>query len=627
MDLLQGVGVLYRGTINYFISILIFFILTLSPAFATEKKNIILITFDAMGAKYLPFYGFNKNTAPHLNAFSKDCYLFVNAISQSGSTSISLGSLFTSLYPFADNLIVDKVNVKQNKLFLPYYLKGRGYHTYAIVRDEYAKSKYGFGHGFDYFDEDYVFNDAENTFTTAISLAKYRLKEPFFLWIHNEEPHSPYLPPEKYFREFYHHNTLPTVYSFIDRTIRKPWEVEEAKYDQFNKDLLKISKSSAIYRIYARTVELGEEELEQLKARYLGNIKYADEQFGRFMSYIKTQPFFKNTILIVSADHGESLGSHNVFDHNDLFQDMIHVPLLLHLPGQNFGQIIDKPLELVDIYPTIIELLGFHVEHNIRGENMLKEKRDKSYQFSEYPWKKVVIKNKIKYVCDQDLFYSYHLDVDPDEIKMITEHQVGAEICQITPLSGDIFFNTSKTANSFTMKNDDNSPYLASGKIMHLRSTELNKFKLVDFLDLKKEKTYVLARDNEHLKINVTKNVDSDLAHRMIDRELFQIKSVFTKSFSPYPEQLSNEIECPKELMPIYYQTEAEGEMHPYLLTYSNDRFGIGICSKDLVSFRHLIGWIYCSHEKELYRIKYFIPMSKNDEGVVAFFTTLTCQH
>jgi hypothetical protein len=78
--------------------------------------------------------------------------------------------------------------------------------------------------------------------------------------------------------------------------------------------------------------------------------------------------------------------------------------------------------------------------------------------------------------------------------------------------------------------------------------------------------------------------------------------------------------------MPMYSQGEVDGERRPYLLAYTNERFGIGICSKDLISFRHLMGWIYCSREKELYRIKYYTPLAESDEGVAALFTNLTCQ-
>jgi arylsulfatase A-like enzyme len=616
-------------TIKYFILTLILFIFTLSPVFAAEKKNVILVTFDAMGARYLPFYGFDRNTAPNLDSFSKECLLFTNVISQSGSTSISLGSLFTSYYPFTDNLMTDVVNFKKNKLCLPHVLQGKGYHTYAIVRDEYAKSGYGFGHGFDYFDEDYPpdGNTAEETFDSAISLIK-NLKEPFFLWIHNEEPHSPYLPPEKYFREFYPERNIPTIYSLIGSSKGRPYEMDLKNYRRFNRYLLNLSEESHRYEIYGREMTLGDEEIKQLRARYWGNIKYADEHFGRFLKWIKAQPFFNRTIVVITSDHGESLGAHHLFDHNELYQDIIHVPLLLHLPGQNFRKIVDKPAELVDIYPTLLNLLGLSVEHKIRGENLLQEKREKLFQFSEYPWKKILVENKMKYVCDQDLFYAYHLDRDPDELKMIAEQPASKERCKIPPLPDDIFFDSGERVAPVKMPKKDIKEILdlPSPTKLHIGSTQLKKFQWIDLIELKEKKVYVFIKGNEHLKIEVAENVTPDLAHQIINGELFQIKSVFAKSFSPYPEQLSREIECSKDLMPTYDEAKTGDERRPYLLTFSNERFGIGICSKDLISFRYLMGWIYCPQEKELYKIRYYIPKDQNDKILIELFTTLTCQ-
>jgi len=601
----------------------------MSPTLASEKKNVILITFDAMGARYLPFYGFEKDTAPNLDAFSKECFLFTNAISQNGSTSISLGSLFTSRYPYIDNLMVDVVNFKENKVFLPYFLKKMGYNTYAVVRDEYAKSRYGFNHGFDYFDEDYYpnTNTAEETFGSATALLKNRIKEPFFLWIHNEEPHSPYLPPEKYFREFYPERNIPTIYSLIDPSKGRPFEMELKNYRRFNRYLLNLSEESHRYLIYGREMKLGDEEIKQLRARYWGNIKYADEHFGRFLKHIKAQPFFNRTIMVITSDHGESLGAHNLFDHNDLYQDIIHTPLLLHLPGQSEKRIIDTPVELVDIYPTLLELLEIEVKEKIRGENLLKEKRKKLFQVSEYPWKKVFIKDKIKYVWDDRFFYSYQLDKDPNELNRIMEHPGGKDLFEISPLSDDIFFNSKEIGGTVISKKEMERTWdLSSYKKMHIDSKELKNFQLTDFIEMKEKKLYALTKGNENLKIERTENSARDSAQQLIDMELFQIKSLFGKSFSPYPEQLSKEIECSKELMPTYFVAEVQDERRPYLLTFSNERFGIGICSKDLISFRYLMGWIYCSQKKELYKIRYFIPKDQNDKILVDFFTTLTCQ-
>ena len=89
----------------------------------TKPYNIIIVTFDAMGARFLDLYGFQKETAPNLRAYAGECHVFTDAISQSGSTSYSLGSLFSSLYPFTDDLITpdrDNLSIKRNRLYLPY---------------------------------------------------------------------------------------------------------------------------------------------------------------------------------------------------------------------------------------------------------------------------------------------------------------------------------------------------------------------------------------------------------------------------------------------------------------------------------------------------------------------------
>jgi hypothetical protein len=282
---------------------------------------------------------------------------------------------------------------------------------------------------------------------------------------------------------------------------------------------------------------------------------------------------------------------------------------------------------LVDIYPTLLDLLEIEVKEKIRGENLLKEKREKSFQVSEYPWKKVFIKEKIKYVWDDKFFYSYQLDKDPNELNQVPEDPWRKDIFKISPLSDDIFFNSKETGETVISKKETERTWdLSSYEKMHVDSKELKNFQLTDFIELKEKKVYGLTKGNEYLKIERTENLARDSAQQLIDMDLFQIKSLFGKSFSPYPGQLSKEIECPKELMPTYFVAEVQDERRPYLLTFSNERFGIGICSKDLISFRYLMGWIYCPYKRELYKIKYFIPKDQNDKILVDFFTTLTCQ-
>jgi len=423
-----------------------------------KNYNVILITFDALGANYLSIYGFDKETAPNLKEFSKQSFIFSNAISQCGTTAQSLVSMFTSRYPYTDDLVTEELVAKKNKLFLPYFLQNRGYNTYGIVRDMLAGSAFGFSHGFDYFDEKLTWPpDAKETFNSAINLTKNNLKEPFFLWIHNEEPHAPYIPPEKYFRIFYKNYSVPTIYSIeglynpIDQNYDEFFTEE---YDKYRLRLAELSGNVKEYKMYDnKKRKLSEEEVKQLKAQYLGNIMYADENFGKFLKYIKTQPFFNNTIIIISADHGESLGSHNIFDHNYLYQDIIHIPLLIHLPEQDFTRIIEEPVESVDIYPTIAHILGLNVEYNLRGENLFSKNRNKSFQFSEYPDTKILINKEIKFLTERDDLYFYNLSQDYNELNGIDmSHEEKENIFNISILPEDIFLPQNMTEISEEMK-------------------------------------------------------------------------------------------------------------------------------------------------------------------------------
>jgi arylsulfatase A-like enzyme len=363
--------------------------------FPKKNYNIILITFDALGADYLSIYGFDRETAPNLNNFSRQAYIFTNAVSQSATTTMSLCSILASRYHSEDRLIKNSSLICANDFVLPIILRAAGYNNYAIVRDYFAKAKFGFSRGFQYFnDNSSFFGNAEETFNSAIQLADTSLKEPFFLWIHNEEPHRPYIPPERYFRVFYSNTSVPDIYD--NRSLTNLYTIQTKSYEDNG---------------YMTAVG---EEVRQLRALYLANILYADDNFGRFLDFIKTKHFFDNTIIIISADHGELLGEHGLFDHNNCYQPTIHVPLLIHMPGQDFSMRIDKPVELVDVYPTITNLLGVSLRHQIRGEDLFSANRSKAAQYSECG-AKILIKNETKFWrFGNDTFY-YNLTRDYHE--------------------------------------------------------------------------------------------------------------------------------------------------------------------------------------------------------------------
>jgi arylsulfatase A-like enzyme len=103
--------------------------------------------------------------------------------------------------------------------------------------------------------------------------------------------------------------------------------------------------------------------------------------------YLAKRGFLKNAIVIITADHGECLGEHNLIDHNHLFYASLRVPLIIKIPRYK-GKLITYPISSVDIFPTILDLLGYKkyiLQLKLRGESLLKKRNITYLQFSEYP--------------------------------------------------------------------------------------------------------------------------------------------------------------------------------------------------------------------------------------------------
>jgi arylsulfatase len=364
------------------------------PNFTCDSYNVILITADALRANHLTPYGYFRNTTPFLNELSKDSWLYLNAISQSGSTEESLSSLFTSRYPWTDGAI----NLKDKSETITEKLNKKGYYSKAIVSTYYTKSIFGFSKGFQDFDDNFdKWRDANETTELAISWLKINKAKPFFLWLHYREPHSPYNPPEDYKRMFY-----------------EPF-IGEQKYQN--------------YTIYDKKINLSSKDIYELTIAYDGNIRFLDDNLKILFQYLNESKLLDKSIIIFTADHGESLGEHLIFDHNDLLYGILHVPLIFKHPELSH-RIIEQPVPLVDIYPTILDMLCIPLNQTIRGRSLLSDNFT-NFQFSEFKnywaisygnqWKLVrgYCKNCIIYPenkTNQDFEKLFNLKTDPNEM-------------------------------------------------------------------------------------------------------------------------------------------------------------------------------------------------------------------
>jgi arylsulfatase A-like enzyme len=340
--------------------------------------NIILITFDALRADHLGCYGYGGDISPNIDSLAGKSYVFTDSMSQCGSTPCSFPSLHTSKFPVLDRILINGTILRDRETTIAEILREHGYATYAVVAVNLAKAEYGVNQGFDVYDDE--FTDPEDGFKTRervvgileeIAALKSRKDKPVFLWVHFREPHSPYNPDIKTFNKFYPNpGNEPTVYRFPGpEALRGGEDKEELKkilryYSSVKREPV------GEYIIFGDKLLLTPTMVKQYEAMYDGNIRKIDGEFSILMEYIKKSSLSKNTVIIVSADHGESLGEHDVFDHNNVYYGMLHTPLIVHLPT-NKHMTLDYPVMNVDILPTILGILGIEPgEDGWRGRNL-----------------------------------------------------------------------------------------------------------------------------------------------------------------------------------------------------------------------------------------------------------------
>jgi arylsulfatase A-like enzyme len=335
------------------IPLLIFFALGVALSCTSSRKeerpNIILISIDALRADHLSLYGYPYQTSPHIDEFAKRSTVFEYAYGLIPKTSASFASLMTGLHPFIHRTQPNQDSLNEKFITLAEALKLRDYSTAAIVDNSNLSPRYKFNQGFDRYTT--VWEDREKREESTPYITQKVLEfladppgKPFFLWAHYIEPHFPYVPPSRFIEDRPEGRTLAEIPSAII-----------------------VSNSST-------AVDLQSKEGHYL-ALYDGAIKYVDSEFDKIMSVITKNGSDRNSIIIVTADHGEELGEHNLFyDHGPLaFNSSLRIPLIVFLPGET-GRRITYPVSLMDIYPTLLEKAGLVPPYPIQGKNLFLEK-------------------------------------------------------------------------------------------------------------------------------------------------------------------------------------------------------------------------------------------------------------
>jgi arylsulfatase len=332
---------------------------TAPPAVAPSgtRQSVLLITIDTLRADHLGAYGYARPTSPRLDAFAKRAVLFDQAYTYWPKTRGSFVAMMSGRrdsqtgYGKSHPLLLDFNPT------LAEVLKKAGYRTAAVVDNANVAAQHGYARGFDRYRETWL--KAENLPTEmdrarAITgegvafLEKAGADRPFFLWLHYVNPHAPYTPPAPYDTAFLKDGAarqgprLPVVDGFVGG-VSKQWAVP------------------------------GQDRLGYYVAQYDGEIAAADQEVGKVLDALERSPHAAHTLVVVTSDHGESLGEHGYyFDHGqDVYDPCLRIPLLLAQPGVAGGTRTSALASTLDLVPTVLDAVKVSYPPDLAGTSLL----------------------------------------------------------------------------------------------------------------------------------------------------------------------------------------------------------------------------------------------------------------
>lgn len=312
-----------------------------------DKINVILFTIDTLRKDYLNCYGNSWIQTSNMNYLAENGVLFENAYSSSSTTSPSHASIFTSLNPYIHGVIGNDYHLGNKIPTLTQIFSESGYKTGAAVSAYHLNPNHcGLDHYFDFYvhpketTESYrwkLINSGYSTVSSGLEFLDQNHNNPFFLWLHLYDAHMPYIPVAEYDRMYYQGNPFQANFNTM----------KNAFYDRnFN-----INNEPWMH---------GVRDLEYFKRQYGAEITYVDDQIGRIIEALKRLKLDESTLVVLTADHGESLSEHDIyFNHWGLYNVEISVPLIVYYPKKiPKKKRFDDRVSIIDIAPTIVDLIG-----------------------------------------------------------------------------------------------------------------------------------------------------------------------------------------------------------------------------------------------------------------------------
>ena len=295
-----------------------------NAAQAATPANVVFITIDTLRPDHLGCYGDKQIRTPNIDTLAADGTRFERAYTAVPVTLPSHTVIFTGTYPTLSGVHDFAANkLSPTQATLASVLKDNGYTTGAVIGSAVLDSRFGLNHGFDFYYDHFDFNRLQESnldemerpgnivADVTLDWLSKNYQKKFFLWMHLYDPHYPYRPPAPYSEEY-----------------------RDRPYD--------------------------------------GEIAFADAQVGRLIEFLKNKGLYRNTLIVLSGDHGESLGEHGEKTHGFfIYNATLHVPLIIHLPGGMHAKTVANLVNLADLMPTVLAALNIQLPAHVQGQSLL----------------------------------------------------------------------------------------------------------------------------------------------------------------------------------------------------------------------------------------------------------------
>jgi choline-sulfatase len=418
----------------------------------TKDFNVVLVSFDAMRAQETSVYNPALDTTPNLKKFAEGAIVFDNAIAPASWTLPSTLAIFTGLYP-SHHGVTNKLTVPEGKdatlaaevNTLPQLLNKAGYTLAAFTGDAGVSARFGYGRDFEVFVDDLKFGSFEHSMPLAEAWLEKNNDKKFFVFLHGYDCHGQHDPEGGYQR----------TYAKDYKGKLKGDKDEQGTFRELAlKHKFDDGKSA---EPHLNVSEFSKDDTQFYLGLYREKIHLADEKFGKFLEKMSALGLTDKTIFVLVADHGEEFMEHGNIDHGPtLYQEMIHVPLIIKIPGMAPRR-IDTRVSSIDALPTVLAYLGIGLPENLDGLSLLPlieggkmPERDvmSETDYRLYSHKRAYFKDNYKLIVSLDNHHRelFDLKADPEE-----KHNIIAE-------QPDVAFEMEKKITTFMARMPYKSP-------------------------------------------------------------------------------------------------------------------------------------------------------------------------